>query len=334
MDEIELGKIILGILENFENIKVKFSKLRVAVLGDVMIDTYYLGDSTRISPEAPVPVVNIAHIYSVPGGAANVALNIKKIGNCKVKLFGIIGNDENGKILKQKLQEYGIEPLLAIDEKRPTTSKIRVVARGQQIIRIDSEKSDEIPKEVADKIIKEFEKDEFDVVILSDYAKGFFTKEICENIKSTYSKKCVCDPKPQNIELFENVYAICPNEKEAIEILRIFGLKQVDEIKEKIGVEKLIITQGEKGISFYSENKRFRIPALAKEVYDVTGAGDTVTSAFALCSFAGLEDEVSLTFASISAAIKVSHRGTYAPDQREIYENLKIFSELMRSKQS
>ena len=331
IQEIDTQKILAEIEKGVEKIFSEFSKLNVAVLGDSMFDSYLIGDTTRISPEAPVPVVQISKSYFKPGGAANTAVNIKKIGGCKVKLFSVVGEDKEGDILEDLMKKEGVEVSFIRDSSRPTTQKTRVIARGQHVVRIDTEKTHNIEDALAEKIISELKKEEFDVIVLSDYAKGFFSEKITNAIKEKRnSTKILCDPKPQNIKLFEGLYMILPNIKEAYEIKKIVaGGKEENlyetarKIRENLKIKKIVITQGEDGLSFFSENKAFHIIAFAKDVYDVTGAGDTTTAAFALCEGIGLEDEKSAAFASVCASCKVSHLGTYSPTKTEIVKTLK-----------
>ncbi|GBD03983.1 D-beta-D-heptose 7-phosphate kinase [bacterium HR19] len=325
IEELELKSNLTEIKKKFEKIFENFSKLKIAVLGDVMLDSYLIGDTKRISPEAPVPVIEISKNYNKLGGAANTALNIKRLGNCKVKLFSIAGKDNEGKILKQLLENEKIEHFILEDESRPTTLKTRIIARGQQILRIDNEKTSPISDKLSDQILKEIKKEKFDIIVFSDYAKGFFTE------KTSLAKeegKTICDPKPQNVELFKGVYILLPNISEAYEIKKIIeGGKEETlfqlamKIKEKLKIEKLVITQGEEGMTVFS-GRNFHVKAFAKDVFDVTGAGDTVTAMFSLCEGIGLEDEKSAILSSIAASCKVSHLGTYAPEKHEIYKFL------------
>jgi ADP-heptose synthase, bifunctional sugar kinase/adenylyltransferase len=181
--EIDTQKILGEIEKEVEKIFYEFSRLKVAVFGDSMLDSYLIGDTTRISPEAPVPVVHISKSYFKPGGAANTAVNIKKIGGCKVKLFSVVGEDKEGNILEDLMKKEGVEVFFVRDRSRPTTQKTRVIARGQHVVRIDTEKTHNIEYTLAEKIISELKEEEFDVIVLSDYAKGFFSENITNAIK-------------------------------------------------------------------------------------------------------------------------------------------------------
>lgn len=337
LSEIDIHRLSAEILKDMHNIFDSFSKLKIAVFGDVMLDEYLIGDSTRISPEAPVPVVHIEKSYSTPGGAANTSVNIRKIGECKVKIFSVVGEDTISEKIENHLKQLGIETFFVRERQRKTPHKIRVIARGQQVIRIDNETVEMARKDSALKLIKEFSSEKFDVIVFSDYAKGNATEYLNEIISKT---KSICDPKPKNIRNFQGAYMILPNEKEAQEIFQI-SAPEISSSKlnpiiliEKLKLKKLVITQGEKGMSFFSVNKSFHIPALAREVYDVTGAGDTVSAVFGLCEGVGLEDEKSSLLSSIAASVKVSHRGTYAPSKKEIINTIKQIAEQQQNQKS
>lgn len=326
MESMEISRLAGELLKISNEVFEKFSSLKIAVFGDSILDEYLLGDSTRISPEAPVPIVKIEKRFYSPGGAANTALNIKKMGGGYVKLFSVGGADKNRALLIRMLRERGVDVFLPEDTSRPTTIKTRVIARSQQVIRIDNEKTHPIGRKIAERIIREFEKEKFDVVVFSDYNKGFFTEVTAEIGRKV---KCICDPKPENVNLFRGVHMVLPNRKEAEEIFKTLMRKEMRDfdkdgriLKDRLNVRKLVITRGEEGMTIIS-SRVFHVPALAREVYDVTGAGDTVTAAFALGEGAELDEKISAFFASVAASVKVSHRGTYAPDKNEILKTLR-----------
>ncbi len=329
MDEFDIVRAAEKFLKISSDIFQKFSSLKIAVFGDSMLDEYLIGDSTRISPEAPVPVVKIEKVFYKPGGAANTAVNMKKMGGGYVKLFSVSGDDGRRNMLLRMLRENGVEVFVPKDPSRPTTTKTRAIARGQQVIRIDSEKTHDISREIAERIISEFEKEKFDVVVFSDYEKGFFTEQIAQVGKKV---KCICDPKPRNIHLFKGIHMILPNRKEVEEIFKMEMKKEMIDIerdgmalKKKLGVQNIVITRGGEGMTVLTSDDIFHVPALARDVYDVTGAGDTVTASFALCEAAGVDKKLSAIFASAAASVKVSHRGTYTPDKNEIIMAIKDF---------
>lgn len=335
--DIDIRLVLDELERDFDSIFASFSKLRIAVFGDAMLDIYLIGDTERISPEAPVPVVSISKVYSIPGGAANTSTNIKKLGGGYVKLFSVVGNDDEGRKLKQLLEEKEVSTFLVIDEERPTTSKTRVLARGQHVVRIDREKTTPVSPKIYERIKNEFRKDKFDVVVFSDYAKGFFTEEIKDIVEG---RLCVCDPKPKNIFLFKGVDVVLPNRKEAFEIYEIIEKGEIalmDEERKKellphvaeklsdfFGIPKVVITMGEEGMGIFHRGEFFHVPAFAHDVFDVTGAGDTVTSVFSLCEGVKIPSEMSAVLASLAASVKVSHLGTYTPDKSEVFRALKI----------
>lgn len=297
-----------------------FRNLRIAVLGDVMLDHYVVGEATRISPEAPVPVVRIDNEFDRAGGAANVARNIKSLGG-NVFLIGVMGADSEGERLKKTLED--IDCFLIRDATRPTTFKARVIADGQHIVRFDKESTAPIPEDVRRKVLETFASKEFDFVVLSDYAKGFFTRQLVEGIFSlAKGVKILCDPKVVNAKIFKGTDFMVPNSVEAGNILADFGEKfdtETDDgikevafrLKELFSLEGVVITRGGKGMVVLSESGLIFIPALARSVYDVTGAGDTVSAALSLCLASGMSPEDSAVFASVAASAKVAHLGTY-----------------------
>lgn len=340
--EIDVRKVACEILRRLEDLFSSFQKLSIAVFGDVMLDEYLIGDSTRISPEAPVPVVKVEKTYCTPGGSANTSVNIRVIGGCRVKVFSVVGEDETADKIEEELRKLGIETFFVRERERITPKKTRVIARGQQVIRIDNETTNRARSELVSSLLSEFLSDRFDVVVFSDYAKGNIVPELNEIISKTRS---ICDPKPKNIRIFQNAYMILPNEKEAQEIYQVV-LNDSDQefqderdvmckLMDKVGLKKIVVTKGARGLLLLSSDRQLlRVPALAKEVYDVTGAGDTVSSVFALCEGIGLEDEKTALLSSVAASVKVSHRGTYAPTREEITASLRTLCEMKSSSYS
>ncbi|WP_297446095.1 D-glycero-beta-D-manno-heptose-7-phosphate kinase [Desulfurobacterium sp.] len=311
-----------------KGITEKFRGKKILVIGDLMIDEYISGKVERISPEAPVPVVEAKEIAAKPGGAANVAVNLKMLG-AKPIVLGVVGNDEKGKMLEQMLKKRGIDTSLLIkDEMRPTTVKTRIIAGAQQLLRVDWESKEYLNREIVLKIIEEFREDfkEFDGIIISDYGKGVITEELFKaaaEVKKS-GKIVTLDPKERNFHLYHDVTAMTPNMKETYQAVGIYP--ETEETAEKAGkklIEKFkldlaLITRSEKGMSLIKRDKSYHIPAKAKQVYDVTGAGDTVIAVFTLSLVAGASPEKAAEIANIAGGIVVGKLGTAFVKPEEI----------------
>lgn len=310
----------------------KFSSKKIAVIGDMMLDEYIIGSVRRISPEAPVPVVEVREERFVLGGAANVMNNLSALG-AKVYAFGIIGTDNNGKRLTRSLEEYKINcDGIVTSYDRPTIMKQRILSNNQQLLRLDWEKKHPIEKEVEDKILEKFNKlvDSLDAIILSDYDKGLLTstlaKEIIKIAKSK-NKIVVVDPKPSNAENYKGATSMTPNLKESSECIGKAYPETLEEvlsigkeIREKLELDHLLMTRSEKGMSIFMENEVKHIPTFAKEVYDVTGAGDTVIAIYTLALSTGASKEESAKIANTGAGVVVGRVGTSTVSKGEILE--------------
>ena len=294
---------------------LKFPNLSILVIGDLILDEYLYGEIERISPEAPVQVVDIKEKSDTLGGAANVANNIISLG-AKVFLTGVIGDDKTGSLFIKRLKEKGISTDgIFIDHKRPTTKKTRVIANNQHVIRLDQESRDKIHPEIEKKII-EFALsniNKIDAIVISDYAKGVITENIIPSIlKSSCQKPIIVDPKGKDFTKYRGATAITPNRKEAIQ-----ASGQKDVIKagrkflEELQLKAVVVTLGKDGI-FFIENSgnHAHIPAFAKEVYDVSGAGDTVISCISLSMASGLSCYESAYLANMAGGIAVGKLGT------------------------
>lgn len=317
---------LLKILENFRNKKI-------LVVGDIMLDKYIWGEVSRISPEAPVQVVHVQKETYAPGGAANVASNAAALDG-QVFMSGIAGNDE-AKI--KLIQELKIKKIntdgIFIDKDKPTTQKVRIVGRSQQLLRVDYEKKEHAHKDIEDSLIGFLKKTigEVDIVVISDYAKGVITPEFCSELMGLsrlHNKPVIVDPKPKHLDLYSNVALITPNNAEASEMAGIEDGS--DEATVEIGNKLLkylntnvLITRGEKGMSLFEKSGKItHIPTRAREVYSLIGAGDTViaTLALALAGNANFEDAAVL--ANIAAGIKVGKIGTASVSFEEIRKGI------------
>lgn len=307
-----------------------FSNTKVLVIGDLILDEFIWGKVERISPEAPVPVVEVEGRSRLMGGAANVAHNIRSLGG-EVYLCGVIGEDEEGEELKQMLKEKGIKDLgVFVDPLRPTTVKTRVVASGQQVVRFDREVRDPISLHLEEGLIAKVREfwTEVHVVLLSDYGKGVITKRLMKEVlglKEVYHKKVVVDPKVGNFHLYRGVTIMTPNtrEAEAAASMRIKDIHTLTKAGKKIlkvyKLEALLITRGEEGMALFrpGDDVLF-IPAVAREVYDVTGAGDTVVATLSLALGSGLDYPQAAALANCAAGIVVGKRGTATVNPSEL----------------
>ena len=317
---------LLNLLEQFKNKKV-------LVVGDIMLDKYIWGEVSRISPEAPVQVVNVLRESYAPGGASNVASNAAAL-NGKVFMVGISGNDEAKNILLEELNKRGVNTDgIFIDKDKPTIQKVRIVGRGQQLLRVDYEKKEHVHQNVEYSIIKFLERTvkDMDVVVISDYAKGVITQEIANKLvqlAKEHNKTIIVDPKPKHRDLYSNVTLITPNNAEASEMTGIED--DSDEAVLNMGCKLLkhlntnvLITRGEKGMSlFEKDGSIMHIPAKAKEVYSIIGAGDTVAATIALASASGASFKEAATLANIAAGIKVGKIGTASVSIEEIKKEI------------
>ncbi len=313
----------------------RFPKVKILVVGDIMMDRFIWGKVSRISPEAPVPVVLVDKPDDSEtlglGGAANVANNIHCLGG-EVLLCGIVGNDEMGRRIKRQLVEKGIGHKLFVEEGRQTTVKTRIFANQQQVVRIDRETVDH-PKV---SILREFSKfaiaqiDQVSGIIISDYGKGLLTGALIRGMirKARKSKKLVMvDPKLRNLRFYKGATVVTPNTKEASEASRVpivdgssiekIGTKLLGELKCKA----LVITRGEEGMAiFESHCKSVYVPTEAREVYDVTGAGDTVIGALALALGSGSRVRIkdAAILANYAAGIVVGKMGTATATRKDL----------------
>jgi len=296
----------------------------VLVVGDVMLDRYWFGEVSRISPEAPVPVVLIAREEQRLGGAANVAWNCKELG-ARTRLLSVVGRDEPGRALEKLLKKKGVAASLHRDAKLDTTQKLRVIARKQQLLRIDFEKPPS--REVLAAKLEEFRGAlaGCDVVILSDYGKGGLT-HITEMIRAARraDKRVLADPKGDDYSRYKGASIITPNLAELREVVGRWkdekDLKsRAAALREKLGLEALLLTRGEEGMTLFKKNGSVTISAEAREVFDVTGAGDTVIAALAVMLAAGAGLEAAVRLANRAAGIVVGKLGTATASREELF---------------
>lgn len=305
-----------------------FSQIRIAVVGDSMLDRFIVGSVHRISPEAPVPIILFEKETLHAGGAANVAHNVVSLGG-KSTLISIVGQDDAGKILLKTLHESNVDTsYIERNETILTIEKIRLIAHGQHMLRVDKEKNKLLTSKIEQKIIKAFipKISTFRAVIFSDYAKGFLTKNIVKAVKHACKKNnipTIVAPKPENINLFKGVTLIIVNYKESVGITREKDFKVSAKIMNKKYDSSVVITLGERGMYLYHKNKGYHIPTQAREVFDVSGAGDTVIATVSLCIAKGYDMFSSAKIANIAAGIVVGKSGTATVTHEELLRFIK-----------
>lgn len=321
--------------KKLESILKSFPRVKLLVVGDIMMDRSILGKVSRISPEAPVPVIIAETEDFNLGGAANVAHNIRSLGGT-VSLCGIIGDDENGRKLRRRIVEKGIQAQGIFPEQgRQTTVKTRIIAHHphyQQLVRVDRETTDR-PKGATFRNLSRFlteKMDEFDGIVISDYGKGLLTRKLIQTVvkKAKKSKKLIMvDPKVKNFFAYKGITVITPNTNEASEASRIpvtdqFSVDKMGRtLLRRLKCNALVITQGEKGMTIFEPNQKpYRVPTVAKEVYDVTGAGDTVigTMALALGTGPAVSYKDAASLANYAAGIVVGKVGTAIVNKEEL----------------
>jgi D-beta-D-heptose 7-phosphate kinase/D-beta-D-heptose 1-phosphate adenosyltransferase len=306
--------------------------IRILVAGDVMLDTYVSGNASRISPEAPVPVVSVFRRRYIPGGAANVAANIRALGS-SVALAGATGVDDPAVRLRGELDRAGINmDALIEDAARPTTVKTRVTAAGQQIVRFDEEDRSPLPASASEQLQHRCDEllSSVDACVISDYAKGVMSEAFCRWLIDAAAKRgkpVVVDPKSRDLMRYRGATVVTPNlrETEAAarepihntgELVRAAGL-----LLPGIAPSALLITRGEDGMSLFDPAREpWHLPALVNEVSDVTGAGDTVAATLAIGLGVGLSLRDAVTVANLAAGVAVSHHGTWAVGGEELLE--------------
>lgn len=309
---------------------------RVAVIGDAMLDTYVFGRVGRLSPEAPVPIVAVEREERWPGGAANVAKSLVTLG-ARARLCAVVGDDEHGRTLLDELRALGVDTAgVSVDPSRPTTVKRRVLAQRQQLIRLDHENTTPLGKALEQRLLKKVRAAVrwADAVVVSDYQKGLLTPALCRAvIKEARKRPVIVDPKAFGWERFRGATVFKPNRRDAAAVL---GRSLTDdhdatagarEMLRRVGAAHVLLTRGEKGMLLLSREGPARraprsLPALWREVYDVTGAGDVVGATLALALAAGAEIEEAVWLANIAAGVKVGKLGAAPVAPQEILDIL------------
>jgi len=300
---------------------------RVLVVGDVMLDRYWFGEVNRISPEAPVPIVKVERTEERPGGAANVARNVASLG-AQARLLSVVGEDEAGRRLEALVQEAGVTSSLHRDATIDTTVKLRVIGRQQQLLRVDFETTPS--REVLADKLAEFTRllDDCDLVILSDYGKGGLAHigQMIELARSR-GKKVLVDPKGDDYSRYRGATMITPNRAELRQVIGRWSSEadletRAQALREELGAEALLLTRSEEGMTLFRAGSVHHEPARAREVFDVSGAGDTVIAALGTMMAAGASLDDAARVANVAAGIVVGKLGTATVHIEELREAL------------
>ena len=311
-------------------IELQNSSPRVLVIGDLMIDHYLWGNCERISPEAPVPVIDIKSENSVLGGAGNVINNLQSLG-AKVDVISIISYSETSNKLQKLLTDINVDTNYLITQKNRTISKkSRIIASQQQVVRYDQECTEDISIESQSLILDTFKKiiSNYEIILLSDYGKGVLTQELTKSlitIANKHQKKVLVDPKGVDFSKYKGAYLLTPNQKEASEATQInirddiSLIKAITELKNECDLDVSLITLSEDGIAIF--DNKFRIhPTNAREVFDVTGAGDTVLASLGFALACNLKIDKAIKFSNLAASVVVSKIGSATATLNEIIE--------------
>jgi rfaE bifunctional protein kinase chain/domain len=327
----------MNLIDKVRTLQLSKKKPSVLVIGDLMIDHYIWGSATRLSPEAPVPIVNVKNESTTLGGAGNVVQNLVALG-ANVTVAGVIGNDATGVQLIEILESEGVKTNAIIkDHTRSTTIKTRILAGSHQLVRVDREVTDNISQELEDELLAKLSAniDNADIVILSDYNKGLLAPGLTQRlikIANDHQKKVVVDPKGLNYEKYKGAYIIKPNRKELAEAAKIEKIGNITDLENaaktiflQTATTYLIVTLSEEGMAIVTEKSSRLMPVKATEVFDVTGAGDTVISAIAYFTALGLDIDESCELANHAAAIVIRHVGSATTTVDEIIKDMERY---------
>jgi rfaE bifunctional protein kinase chain/domain len=310
----------------------RFSQAKVLVVGDLMVDHFIWGKVSRISPEAPVPVVEVDADHLLLGGSANVLHNIYAMGG-RVYVSGVVGGDRMGKKLISEFRKRQIDPRgVVVEANRPTTLKTRIVAHSQQVVRFDRESRQPVSGDSIERMIAYIRalRDEIGAIVISDYGKGVITKALLDGIRDLVRdrKIIICvDPKKSDFSLYEGCDIITPNHHEAGRAVGVDRVSRENLVEvgttllSRYDYQALLITRGEEGMSLFEKNDRIHhtlFPTQAREVFDVTGAGDTAIGVFALCMASGATFKEAAFLSNHAAGIVVGKVGTSTVSQAEL----------------
>ncbi len=301
--------------------------MSVLVFGDVMLDKYIDGSVTRISPEAPVPIVKVNNEYNAIGGCGNVSNSIAAL-EVSNEIISFVGKDENGETLIKLLKKSTID-LHLVKHNLPTITKVRIVSNKHQLLRYDIEEIEEPNKKLQEQVLKFIEKSNAKIAIISDYGKGACNNYLCTYIINFFTntkRKVLVDPKHNDWTKYSNAFLISPNFKEFCEAIGkniSNDNKQIElaaqQLIERYNIENILVTRSNKGMSLISKSSCLHIPTNAKEVFDVTGAGDTVIATIGAMLSKGKSLKDAIMLANKAAAISIAHFGTYAVTKKELF---------------
>jgi D-beta-D-heptose 7-phosphate kinase/D-beta-D-heptose 1-phosphate adenosyltransferase len=315
------------------------SHCRIAVIGDLMLDEYLWGHIERISPEAPVPILNVKRHDSTLGGAGNVAENLRALG-VQVAAFGVVGCDETGERLRALLAEHGADARGVIqDAHRESTRKVRMMSleHGQQVFRLDQESTSDVSVQIEDRLVGMVRETlpEIQVILFSDYLKGVLTERLLKLVFAAAGERkipCIVAPKDSKSEKYRGATVLVPNARELAQLLgtRVDGDDWLNDsatrLMDKLDLEALVVTRGGEGMSLFERQEgtlcRTDVPTTARSVYDVTGAGDTAIAVFGACLATGSTLETAVRLANLAAGIKVGKRGTACVSAKELIDSI------------
>ncbi|WP_295794991.1 D-glycero-beta-D-manno-heptose-7-phosphate kinase [Mucilaginibacter sp.] len=326
----------MNLIDRVRSIQSTEKQPAILVIGDLMIDHYIWGNATRLSPEAPVPIVNVKNESTTLGGAGNVVQNLVALG-ATVTVAGVIGDDATGLQLIEILENEGVKTNTIIkDSARPTTIKTRVLAGRHQLVRVDREITDplsaDLENELAEKLTSVIDK--ADIIIFSDYNKGLFAPALTQRlikIAAVHHKQVIVDPKGFNYEKYKGAFLIKPNRKELAEAAKTESIKNIDELQEaaktvfaQTETAYLVVTLSEEGMAILTPESSKLLSVKATEVFDVTGAGDTVIAAITYFLALGFTVEEACDLANHAAAIVIRHVGSATTTIDEIIKDMEI----------
>jgi D-beta-D-heptose 7-phosphate kinase/D-beta-D-heptose 1-phosphate adenosyltransferase len=320
--------VIEQLQEVTREIEQRWADKRLLVVGDVMLDKYIWGEVSRISPEAPVPVVRATHQREQPGGAANVAMNLSRLG-AQVEVIGFTGGDDGERHLVECLRENGIAARFVVSEGFPTITKQRILCGQQQMLRLDNERMGVRAQGDYDRLLESViaHLPGCDAMVLSDYAKGALTAEVCQAAIQAARRldiPVLVDPKSADFTRYRGATTVCPNLGELAAVLHLSArdlkalLETAEGLVQQLDLEFLTATLGDKGIALVRPGNLFVSPAVARQVFDVSGAGDTVIAVLALCLASGLRPETAVELANLAAGIVVGKVGTVPVEKHEL----------------
>lgn len=317
---------------DFRKLISNFNRINILVIGDIMLDKYIQGSVSRISPEAPVPVVKVEKTEYRIGGAGNVAANLTSLG-CNVTLASFCGNDKNGRQIEELLIDKDITPRLLFSDSRPTTVKTRIMAKHQQIVRVDKEETSPVKQKIQTDLLNQVNKTQYDGIILSDYKKGLITGDYILKIEEAFPNiPIIVDPKGHDYSKYRSATVIKPNWNEFKTAINKPDLeldnidKHAMQMIKNFHLEGLIITLGENGVYVLEKSGKSNIfPTLARDVFDVSGAGDTFIAAFSAAFLSSKNWQMASYLANITSGIVVGKLGTAVVTSQEILDNLHLY---------